>query len=400
VITPAATQDEVRRHNLGRLLRLLHVRGATSRARLTAETGLNRSTVRALTGELAAAGLVRESLPVGRGRAGRPSILVEPESVRTYALAVDLGVEHLIVGRIGLGGVVHDRREIRRQMVDGDVRKTVRRVHQMVELMLAAAPAGGVCVGVGVGVSGVVGTGDGLVRLAPNLGWENVPLGQLLSDKLGGRLPVTVGNDSDLGALAEHVRGVAAGLSDVVFISGEVGVGGGIIIGGRQLRGAGGYGGEIGHMCVNPRGRLCRCGRRGCWETEVGEEAVLLATGAAPGAELADVLAAHAAGERHAVRGMRKVGEWMGLGVVNLVNIFDPEMIVFGGMTRGVFEVTEPTTRKALAAALTGPRRKVRLELAAHGVDSTMVGAAELAFAPLLDNPTAALAAVPDRLDA
>src|SRR3954454_1520875 len=398
--TPAATQDEVRRHNLGRLLRLLHVRGATSRSRLTALTGLNRSTVRALTAELVAAGLVRESVPGAGGRAGRPSIVVEPESTRAYALALDIGVEHLIAARIGLGGVIHDRREVRRQQIDHDVRKTVRRVHAMVEAMLAAAPVGSNCVGIGASVSGVVGADDGVVRFAPNLGWEDIPLGRMLADKLGGRLPVTVGNDGDLGALAEHVRGVAAGLSDVIYISGEVVVGGGIIIGGLPLLGAGGYGGEIGHMCVNPRGRLCRCGRRGCWETEIGEEAVLLATGRPAGTPVADVLAAHAAGERRAVRGMRKVGEWMGTGVVNLVNVFTPQMIVFGGMTREVFAVTEPVIREALDVALAAPREQVRLELAALGLDSTVIGAAELAFVPLLDNPTAAMTVVPDRLNA
>ncbi|MGZ4595814.1 MAG: ROK family protein [Actinomycetes bacterium] len=393
--TPAATQDELRRHNIGRLLRLLHVRGATSRSRLTTLTGLNRSTVRALTADLVEAGLVRETTPVGRGRAGRPSIVVEPVSTRTYALALDIGVEHLIAARIGLGGVVLDRREIRRPQVDHDVAKTLQRMESLVEQMLASAPGLSTCVGVGIGVSGVVGARDGVVRFAPNLGWEDVPLGRMLSEHLGGRLPVTVGNDGDLGALAEHVRGAAAGLSDVIYISGEVGVGGGIITGGRPLVGAGGYGGEIGHMCVNPRGRLCRCGRRGCWETEVGEEAVLLATGAPADAELADVLAAHAAGDRRTVAGMRQVGQWMGLGVVNLVNMFNPEMIIFGGSTRVVFALTEEQTREALATALAAPREQVRLEVAALGSDSTVVGAAELAFAPLLDNPLTTPAATP-----
>ena len=393
--TPAATQDELRRHNIGRLLRLLHVRGATSRSRLTTLTGLNRSTVRALTADLVEAGLVRESTPVGRGRAGRPSIVVEPVSTRTYALALDIGVEHLIAARIGLGGVVLDRREIRRPQVDHDVAKTLQRMESLVEQMLASAPVLSTCVGVGIGVSGVVGGHDGVVRFAPNLGWEDVPLGRMLSEHLGGRFPVTVGNDGDLGALAEHVRGAAAGLSDVIYISGEVGVGGGIITGGRPLVGAGGYGGEIGHMCVNPRGRLCRCGRRGCWETEVGEEAVLLATGAPADAELADVLAAHAAGDRRTIAGMRRVGQWMGLGVVNLVNMFNPEMIIFGGSTRVVFALTEEQTREALATALVAPREQVRLEVAALGSDSTVVGAAELAFAPLLDNPLTAPATTP-----
>jgi predicted NBD/HSP70 family sugar kinase len=173
------------------------------------------------------------------------------------------------------------------------------------------------------------------------------------------------------------------GLTDLVYISGEVGVGGGVILGGRPLAGVGGYGGEIGHMTVNPAGRVCRCGNRGCWETEIGEEAVRLAAGAGAGADLADVLAAQ---DRTA---LCDIGRWLGIGVVNLVNIFNPQMIVFGGTTRGVFSLTEPAVRAALSRALAAPRAQVRLSIAALGADSTVVGAAELAFGSLLDNPLA-----------
>jgi predicted NBD/HSP70 family sugar kinase len=379
----AATQDEMRRNNVGRLLRLLHIRGPTSRARLTALTGLNRSTVRAITTELADAGLVRESAPVGRGRAGRPSIVVEPASAGTFAVALDIGVEHLIAARIGLGGVVLARHDLHQVGTDHDVHRTLDRAQGLLAMMLAGSPADAVCVGVGVGVCGVVGAQDGSVRFAPNLGWHDVPLGRMLAERLDG-LPVTVGNDGDLGAMAEHARGAAAGLSDVIYISGEVGVGGGIIVDGRPLRGAGGYGGEVGHMSVNPYGRVCRCGRRGCWETEIGEEAVLLASGAAA---WADVIAAPAKVDELMLARLRQVGHWMGVGVVNLVNIFNPEIVVFGGETRGLFSVTEPIVRAALATALEAPREQVRLELAALGADSVVIGAAELAFAPLLDNP-------------
>jgi predicted NBD/HSP70 family sugar kinase len=396
----AVSQDDVRRHNVSRLLGLLHLRGATSRSRLTALTGLNRSTVRALTTDLVDARLVRESAPVGRGAAGRPSIVVEPESLHTFALALDVGVDHLIAARVGLGGVVLDRRELREAHPSNDVQRTVERVHRLVTAMLSRAPDDAVCVGVGLGVSGLVGSQDGSVRFAPNLGWRDVPFGQMLSDRLGGTLPVAVGNDGDLGALAEHVRGAAAGLSSIIYISGEVGVGGGIILGGRPLLGAGGYAGEIGHMTVNPRGRVCRCGARGCWETEVGEEAVLLATGAGPEGTLADVLAAFDKGDRSTTAGMRRVGRWMGLGVANLVNIFNPEMIVFGGTTRGVFAATEPIVREVLSTALAAPREQVRLQLAALGADSTMLGAAELAFAPLLHDPLGAMASRSCRLKA
>jgi predicted NBD/HSP70 family sugar kinase len=379
VTTPGtATNDEVRRYNLGRLLRLLHLEGATSRSRLTAHTGLNRSTVRALTAELAEAGLVRESAPTAGGGAGRPSIVVEPASDRVSVLAVDIGVDHLVAARIGLGGVVLDRRALRQ--ADHDLDRTLDRVERVVDAMLAELPPGDRCVGIGVGVCGVVGE-DGSVRFAPNLGWHDVPLGRLVTNRLGGRLPVSVGNDADLGAMAENLRGAAAGLDDLIYISGEVGVGGGIILGGRPLVGAGGYGGEIGHMTVNPAGRLCRCGNRGCWETEIGEEAVRLAAGIGPGADFADVAQDPAA--------LCEVGHWLGVGVVNLVNIFNPRMIVFGGTTRGVFAVTEPAVREALSSALAAPREQVRLSLAALGADSTVLGAAELAFRPLLDNPLA-----------
>lgn len=328
---------------------------------------------------------------MGRGGAGRPSITVEPNSDNVYVLALDIGVEHLTAIRIGLGGVVLDRRERRQTVGDYGVRRTLRRLERLVSELLAGAAREAVCVGIGVGVCGVVSTDDGVVRFAPNLGWVDVPLQDLLATSLATSLPIELGNDGDLGAIAEHLRGAGQGLSDLVFICGEVGIGGGIILGGHAVRGVGGYAGEIGHMSVNPRGRLCRCGRRGCWETEVGDEAVLLATGAPAGMTLDEVLNAYASGERWVQAGMRRVGRSLGFGVVNLVNIFNPELIVFGGTTRYIFAALEPMVRDVLAGALAAPGEQVRLELPALGDDATAVGAAEVAFRPLLHDPIGAL---------
>jgi predicted NBD/HSP70 family sugar kinase len=398
---PAPTsQDEVRRHNLASLLRLVHVRGATSRAGLTSLTGLNRSTVKALTEELVAAGLLRESAPVGRGGAGRPSITVEPESELVYVVALDIGAEHLTAVRVGLGGVVLDRRELAQSPKDFDVRRTLRRLEKLVCTLLADAPEHARCVGVGVGVCGVVSTDDGVVRFAPNLGWVDVPLRELLTQALQTTLRIEVGNDGDLGAKAEHLRGAARGLTDVVYVSGEVGVGGGIILNGSPLRGYGGYAGEVGHMSIDPKGQQCRCGRRGCWETEVGDEAVLLATGAPPGTSLAAVLEAYAAGERWPQAGMRRVARALGLGVVNLVNIFNPQLILFGGAVRHVYVATQPLVHEALKDALSAPGEQVRIGLAGLGDDSIAIGAAELAFAPLLGDPLGMLAQLPASLRA
>jgi predicted NBD/HSP70 family sugar kinase len=371
------------------------VEGATSRSDLTALIGLNRSTVKALTEDLVAVGILRETAPVGRGGAGRPSIAVEPQAQRVYVLALDIGVEHLTAVRIGLGGVVLDRAELPQSAADYGVRRTLRRLDRLARRMFDSAPADAVCVGIGIGVCGVVSADDGVVRFAPNLGWVDVPLRDLVATALRTCLPIELGNDGDLGALAEHLRGAGRGVSNMVFVSGEVGIGGGIILDGRPLRGAGGYGGEIGHMSVDPRGHTCRCGRRGCWETEVGDEAVLKATSAPPGATLADVLAAYAAGEKWPQAGMRRVGRALGFGVVNLVNIFNPELIVFGGASRHIFQATEPLVRAVLPEALAAPRQQVRLELPALGDDAVAIGAAELAFARLLYDPIGTLQQLP-----
>jgi len=395
-----ATQDEVRRHNVSTLLRYVHVHGPTSRAELTAAMQLNRSTIGALTADLVGSGLVREELPArGAGAgAGRPSLVVVPRSERVYVLAFDIGVDYLIAARVGLGGAILDRRELYRPRGDYALDDVAAHLGRFTGEMLTRAAPDAICVGVGAAIAGVVRDADGLVRFAPNLGWVDAPLGETLDTVIGQygiHAPVVVGNDADFGALAEHVRGAAAGATDAVYLTGEVGVGAGIIVGGEPLRGAGGYGGELGHMVVNPAGRLCRCGARGCWETEIGEKAILDAAGHpdGPRSTVPAVVAAAAGGDARAVAAIRHVGEWLGIGVGNLVNIFNPEVVVFGGLLRDILPAVEPQLRTTLrTSGLVAPREQVRLVVPGLGPDSTLVGAAERAFGPLLNDPPGALA--------
>ncbi|HET9168123.1 MAG TPA: ROK family protein [Actinospica sp.] len=395
-----STQDEVRRHNVSTLLRYVHVHGPTSRAELTSAMQLNRSTIGTLTADLAGAGLVREELPArtaGAG-AGRPSLVVWPRPEQVYVLAFDIGVDYLIAARVGLGGSILDRRELYRPRGDYAMDDVVAHLCRFTTEMSARAEAGSVCVGVGAAIAGVVRESDGMVRFAPNLGWIDEPLGRALAEGLGRqgvRARVAVGNDSDLGALAEHVRGAAAGATDAVYLTGEVGVGAGIIVGGEPLRGHGGYGGELGHMVVNPAGRLCRCGARGCWETEIGEKAILDAAGHpdGPRSTVPAVVAAAAGGDPRALAAVRHVGEWLAIGVGNLVNIFNPEVVIFGGLLRDLFPAVEQQLSSTLrTVGLSAPREQVRLTAPGLGADSTLVGAAERAFGPLLFDPPGTLA--------
>jgi predicted NBD/HSP70 family sugar kinase len=384
------SQEEIRRQNLGALLRLVHIRGAQSRAELTTALGLNRSTIGALTADLTAAGLVREELPSDHGRAGRPSLVVRPESQRFFVYAFTIGVDRITAARVGLGGEVLDRRETIRGRGDFTPTDVVKPLAEFVRQMQAAVPEGGRCIGGGAAIAGMVRRADGMVRLGPTIGWVDEPLGAALAEVLDNDAPVSVGNGADLGALAEHTRGCATDSDNVIYLHGDVGVGGGIIASGRPVAGHGGYGGEVGHMVVSPNGRPCSCGGRGCWETEIGEHALLRAADRhATGRDgILAVVDAATRGDAMAQSAVRQVADWLGFGVANLVNIFNPETVIFGGTLRDVFiagaaQVRSRINRNALPAC----REHVRLRTPDLGDDAPLVGAAELAFQRLLGNP-------------
>jgi predicted NBD/HSP70 family sugar kinase len=393
------SQEEIRRHNLGTLLRHVHLSGPASRAVLADRMGLNRSTIMALTADLTAAGLVREELPKDTGRAGRPSLVVRPESTRVYVLAFDIGVDRLVAARVGLGGKILDRREAERSRHHFDVDEVTGVLAGFARQMVRKAAADTICVGVGVAFCGMVRQTDGVVRYGPNIGWVDEALGDALARRLGMGLPVAVGNDANLGALAEHERGTGIGCQDLIYLHGDVGIGGGLVVGGRLLTGDGGYGGEIGHMVVNPDGTPCACGSRGCLEAEVGERALLSAAGRVedPSVNGRDavraIVDAADRGDIAARDALHRVGDWLGLGVANLVNIFNPGLVVFGGTLREIYlgsaaQVRSRVTTNVLSVA----REKVRMRTPELGDDAILVGAAELAFAEVLASPLEVLA--------
>ena len=385
------SQEEIRRQNLGALLRHVHRHGATTRARLTDALGLNRSTIGALTADLVAAGLVSEAVPAtpGRSRAGRPSLVVRPQSHRYHCYAVSVEVDRIRVARIGLGGEILDQREVVRAR-DSELADTVAPAAALIRDMHDTAPADSRTVGCGIAVCGMVRRADGMVRLTPHAGWVEEPLAETLRHELRTDRPIRVGNVADLSALAEHTRGAAAGLSNVIYLYGDVGIGAGIISDGRRMTGHSGYGGEVGHMVVHPGGRPCGCGSRGCWETEIGERALLQAaghTGQGRAAVLAVVIASRS-GDAAAQRATRQVGDWIGFGVGNLVNILNPEMVLFGGTLREVYLASAATVRSRLnSIALPTCREQLRLRTPALGDDAALIGAAELAFEDLLSDP-------------
>jgi predicted NBD/HSP70 family sugar kinase len=259
-----------------------------------------------------------------------------------------------------------------------------------------AAPPGSTCAGVGASYCGMIRPDDGTVRYGPQLGWVDQAFGRELERALGLGRTVAVGNEAHLGALAEYERGAGIGSPNLVYLHGDVGVGGGVLVGGELLGGDGGYGCEVGHMLVNPyEGRLCLCGSRGCLEAETGERALLAAAGRSPdlfGREAVRAVITDAdAGDTAAAAALAEVGDWLGIGVANLINLFNPGVVVFGGTLREVYAAAAPQVAARIARhVLPVSRERTRLRVSGLAADATLIGAAELGFADLLADPLSA----------
>lgn len=316
----------LRRDNLSRVLRHLRDHGTCSRADVVEATGLHRATVSSLMTELIAMGLVREAGTSATGAIGRPRRDVALDGSRVGALGLEINVGYVAAHGCDLGGRVLFSA---RSGFDAAGAGVSGCVSELVRMASLAAAEMGTLAGVVVAVPGLV--SRGVVTFAPNLGWRQAPLADLLRAELG--VTVEVGNDANLAALAEYACGVAAGTPDMVYLTGEVGVGGGIIVGGRLLQGADGFSGETGHLPVDPDGARCACGHTGCWETKVGLAALDPpgATGLGPDARVDQIASAAEAGDTRTLNALAEVGRWLGLGGSILANLFNPRAIVVGG---------------------------------------------------------------------
>jgi predicted NBD/HSP70 family sugar kinase len=385
--------ETVRRANLSAIVRELHASGPLSRSDLVARTGLTRSAIRGLIGELVAGNLVFEGPAALDGTPGRPSPLVRADPNGAVVLALEIAVDSLAAATVGLGGEVFDHVRVDLPTRRSSVSDIVTVLVDLATDLRGRLQSEDSMVGVGVAVVGVVRRSDGMVSVAPNLGWRDEPLGAILTEALGMDVPIAFANESDLAVLAEHRRGAARDIDDVLLVWGSIGVGGGLIVDGRPLIGAAGYGGEVGHIPVNPDGLPCRCGSIGCWETEVGTMALLRRAGRSPqaGREAFEALLVEAeAGVPAALDAFNDTARWLGIGLAGIVNVLNPSLVLLGGRLTASYPYVRSTLEAELdRRVLRASRRLVRVVPTSLGDDAPLLGAAELAFGPLLADPAA-----------
>ena len=394
-----ADHGTVRRNNLSLIVRTLRDGGPTSRARLAAETGLNKATVSSLVAELVERGLVDEGEMQRAGVVGRPGQMVGLNGSRVCGIGLEVNVDYLAVVVLNLRGDVLVSRRLALDVPTAGVDQVLEAMTGLLAEIIAQLEADGTAVaGVTVAIPGLMDVDRGVLTYAPNFGWRDVPLADSLRESLARNdFAIRVDNDANLSALAEYADGADAGTSDLVYLTGEVGVGGGVIVGGELLRGADGFSGEVGHMPLDPEGHLCGCGRRGCWETMVGLGALLRTVAAAddpvrnPELDLEQRLELlhdrAATSDPATLDALERIGRGLGVGASILVNVFNPGVIVLGGYFAVLGEfLLAPMAKELADRVLAGA--PCRVSLSQLGFTAAARGGAHVALDAILGDPT------------
>jgi predicted NBD/HSP70 family sugar kinase len=255
-----------------------------------------------------------------------------------------------------------------------------------------AGPIGGIS----FAVPGAVDPALGTILFAPNLGWRNVKIFEKLRNRFTS--PITVENEASLAALGEHFFGAASGLSEVLYISAGIGVGGGLIVGGEVYRGSSGIAGEFGHMTIDLNGKQCACGKRGCWETLVNEAALFSEfkrlspknsrLPKSPPEMIATLLASARDGESRGIEAIRSLGEPLAVGIDSLTKGFDPKLVVLGGPISSLHEFLIPMIREELAKrTIFDLDHSPEIVPSAFGADAALKGGIAAILKSLLRSP-------------
>lgn len=286
--------------------------------------------------------------------------------------AIDFGGSKLLVGLVAEDGSVVASRQVASPIGEGPAA-----VADAAAALLRQLAAPATLRGVGSTVPGLADTEQGMVLYAPTHGWKNVPWRQLLAERL--ERPVAIENDVNACALAEARFGNARGISSLVWITISTGIGGALLFNGQLFRGRNGLAGEIGHVVVQEDGAPCGCGRRGCLEAEASARAIARKAAMmglpADAAQVADLARS---GDPRALQAWREAGTALGKAAAAILNVLDPEMLVFGGHVAHNLDLLMPAIRAAVQQRVIVPQRAVRLEATALGHEAALKGAATL----------------------
>ena len=358
-----ADQKLMRRMNNKIVIDILRKEAPLSRANLSTITGLNRSTISSIINDLIDEGWVKETI-FQSDKVGRPGLLLEINPGGGFAVGVELGVDFILVVVIDFSAKVEWRKRIETDPNEGQISIQERAF----KLAAEAIEIGKKCcirpLGIGIAVPGLVDVHGGVLKFAPNLHWKEIPLRLIWTQQF--HLPVFIENEANSAALGEFYYGAAQGIDNFIYIAAGFGLGSGIIIDGKLLRGNKGYAAEVGHMTIDPEGEICSCGKRGCYEILIGPRAVIkrvkkliaeegsestilhVSEDGSDGFGYDAVVDAARKNDKVALEALEYVGCNLGIVVANLVNVFDPKMIILGGALNYAKDYIQPIVKKVV----------------------------------------------------
>jgi len=395
-----ARQQLLKRHNLTLVLRQIATGEGLSRAQVAARTGLTKATVSTLVNALMDSGLVVEKNPE-RGLIGRPGSPLGLNEHGPVGLGIEINVDYVSSCVVDLTGEVRYH-----QTTVGDNRllapeAVLERAVGLAESIWVEAEAAGLAVsGLGVGVPGLVDF-DGVLHRAPNLlQWQGIPVAEVIAKMLGRPLQsVHCDNEANLAALGEHWFGHRDELQNFVLVSGEIGVGAGIVMGGELFRGVRGLGGELGHVTVDPMGLVCSCGGRGCLETVAGQEALLRSVGQPakagtavenPAGSVAELERRALAGESATVLSLEKAGTALGIALSAFLNVLDLPTVVLGGLYAKLAPwLIGPVTTELRDRVVNHSWSPIEVVASSLGADAAVRGAAGFTTQAIIDDAAA-----------
>ncbi|WP_371790448.1 ROK family protein [Streptomyces sp. NBC_01471] len=392
----------VRRTNLAVVLGILRDTGPRSRAQIASTTGLPKPTVTSLVAELVSLGLLREGPARREGAVGRPGTLVHLDGRDICGVGIEISTSYVHVLALGLTGeTVYEHRDVVAVAQLGAGAALDLTARSLQDCFDALERAGIRPVGATLAVPGVIDTGAGAVEYAPTLGWRDVRAADELRARLAGVPPsLLVENDAKVTAVAEYAQAQCADVRDMICITGERGVGAGIISDGRLLRGSTGFAGEVGHMPLGSDRRACSCGRHGCWETMVGLDAILRL--AADGTDevhdeevdletrLAELRRRAEAGDPRTRDALNRIADDLALGIALLADVLNPAAVVLGGYFTHIggliLERVRRTVRDRVMAPAAG---SCEVLLSGLGFTAAARGGAYLALDTVYQDPGA-----------
>lgn len=317
-------QQVVKKNNKALVLQLIMEKEPISRADIAQVSGLNKATVSSLVNELLAEELIYESGP-GESSGGRRPVILHFNKIAGYSIGIDIGVNYVFCILTDLKGTILIEKN--RLVNKTPYTATMDIVKEMVQSLMDEMPSSkyGI-VGIGVGVPGIVNK-EGAVLLAPNLGWKNMNIKKELEDLF--HVPVIIENEANAGAFAEQQFGTAQDFQNIIYISAGIGIGVGIILNKELYQGKNGFSGEMGHMIIEMNGKPCNCGSKGCWEAYASEQALLEKAGQHIDSLEALMDLAEAQNEK-ALELFEEIGSYLGYGINNIINTFNPDQVIIG----------------------------------------------------------------------